>query len=184
MLEVLKAFFGKVPREEITQEVLSKPTGRYCRRIWFLYEFLTGEQLPLEDVKTGPFVPLLDSDKQFALPLESSERARRQRIVNNLVGNSQFCPMVRLTKQVLENSADKLKFETDSLLSAYSPELLYRAVQYLYVKETKSSFAIERETPSQKRMDAFVGLLKDAEKAPERPSRFLSLYSLGDRFNS
>lgn len=163
-LEVLKAFFGKVPREEIAQEVLSKPTGRYCRRIWFLYEFLTGEQLPLEDVKTGPFVPLLDSDKQFALPLESSERARRQRIINNLAGNSLFCPMVRLTKQVLENSADKLKFETDSLLSAYSPELLYRAVQYLYVKETKSSFAIERETPSQKRMDAFVGLLKDAEK--------------------
>ena len=72
--------------------------------------------------------------------------------------------MVRLTKQVLENSADKLKSETNLLLSTYSPELLYRAVQYLYVKETKSAFAIERETPSQKRMDAFVGLLKDAEK--------------------
>ena len=98
-LEVLKAFFGKVPREEITQEVLSKPTGRYCRRIWFLYEFLTGEQLPLEDVKTGPFVPLLDSDKQFALPLESSERARRQRIVNGApdkTGFREFCGQIKI----------------------------------------------------------------------------------------
>lgn len=163
-LEILKALFVKIPCEEIIQEVLSKPTGRYCRRIWFLYEYLTGKRLPLEDAASGPFVPLLDADKQFALPVESSERARRQRIINNLAGNSLFCPMVRLTKQICENSANKLKSETDSLLSAYSPELLYRAVQYLYVKETKSSFAIERETPSQKRMDAFVGLLKGAEK--------------------
>ena len=163
-LEILKAFFGKVSVDEFVDEVRSKPTGRYCRSIWFLYEYLTGKTLPLNDAKSGPFEPVLDSKKQFALSPENSERIRRQRVINNLPGNNSFCPMVRLTKPILEKSADKLKTETETLLSAYSPELLYRAVQYLYIKETKSSFAIERETPSQKRMEAFVALLKDAEK--------------------
>lgn len=163
-LEILKAFFEKVPVDEFVSEVLSKPTGRYCRSIWFLYEYLTDKKLPLDDAVSGPFVPVLDSKKQLALSSDDSERVKRQRVFNNLPGNRAFCPMVRLTKTVLENSEEKLKAETDALLSAYSPELLYRAVQYLYVKETKSSFAIERETPSQKRMDAFVSLLKDAEK--------------------
>ena len=39
-------------------------------------------------------------------------------------------------------------------------------MQYLYVKETKSSFAIERETPDQKRLEAFVGLLKGLGHTP------------------
>ena len=163
-LEILKALFQRIPGEEFAQEVLSKPTGRYCRSIWFLYEFLTDTKLPLDDATAGPFVQLLDAEKQFALPVENSIRVRRQRIINNLPGNAMFCPMIRLTKSIIDNNAEKLKAETNKLLSTYSPELLYRAVQYLYIKETKSSFAIERETPSQKRMDAFVALLKDAGK--------------------
>lgn len=163
-LEVLKAFFEKVPEKEFIDLVLSKPTGRYCRNIWFLYEYLLDKKLPIEDTHSGPFVHLLDSQKQFALPIADSEKVKRQRVINNLPGNKSFCPMVRMTKAIFENSADKLKSESEVILSAYSPELLYRAVQYLYIKETKSSFAIERETPSQKRMECFVSLLKDAEK--------------------
>lgn len=163
-LGILNVLFKKIPIDEFVQEVQTKPTGRYCRRIWFLYEFLTGNRLPIEDASSGSLTPLLDSDKQFALPIENSERSRRQRVINNLPGNREFCPMVRLTKSILENNANRVKEKTEELLSAYSPELLYRAVQYLYVKETKSSFAIERETPLQKRTDAFVSLLKEAEK--------------------
>lgn len=163
-LEILKAFFEKVPMDEFVNEVLSKPTGRYCRSIWFLYEYLTGGELPLDDANSGSYTPILDATKQFALSPADSEKIKRQRVFNNLPGNKAFCPMVRLTKSILERNADWLKNETDVLLSAYSPELLYRAVQYLYAKETKSSFAIERETPSQKRMATFVALLKDSER--------------------
>lgn len=53
--------------EEFANEVLSKPTGRYCRSIWFLYEYLTGRKLPLDDANSGPFTPILDATKQFAL---------------------------------------------------------------------------------------------------------------------
>lgn len=158
-LEILKAFFEKVPMDEFVNEVLSKPTGRYCRSIWFLYEYLTGGELPLDDANSGSFTPILDATKQFARSPADSEKIKRQRVFNNLPGNKAFCPMVRLTKSILERNADWLKNETDVLLSAYSPELLYRAVQYLYAKETKSSFAIERETPSRKRMATFVATI-------------------------
>ena len=47
-----------------------------------------------------------------------------------------------------------------SLLAKYPTSLQERATQYLYVKETKSSFALERETPSQRRTNAFVEVLR------------------------
>lgn len=163
-LEILKAFFLKVDISEFLEEVTAKPTGSYCRRIWFLYEFLTGKKLPLDDAHSGPFVELQDPSKQFSLSNKDSSRAKRQRIINNLPGNSLFCPMVRITKPIFENSADKLKQDSDALLSSFSAELLYRAVQFLYIKETKSSFAIERETPSRKKTENFVLLLQEAAK--------------------
>ena len=54
-----------------------------------------------------------------------------------------------------------MKLESDRLLEKYPPDLIYRAVKYMFVKETRSSFAIERETPNQKRMDAFLAILRD-----------------------
>lgn len=44
----------------------------------------------------------------------------------------------------------------------YDPVTLARAVNYLYTKETRSSFAIEGETPSASRADRFVAALKAA----------------------
>ena len=159
-LEVLKAFFGKVGAKDIEEFVLCHPTGNVSRRVWFLYEYLTGVRLGLEDVKQGGYVKLVDEDVQVACPIGVAQRARRYRVINNLLGNRAFSPFVRATDLVKKYPASKLKELAGKLLEKYSPELLYRAVQYLYVKETRSSFAIERETPDQKRMDAFVGLLR------------------------
>ena len=45
----------------------SKPTGKYARRLWFLYEFLTGKRLPMEDVGKGNYVDLLDPDQYYTV---------------------------------------------------------------------------------------------------------------------
>jgi len=50
------------------------------------------------------------------------------------------------------------------VVSAYSPELLKRALGYLYSKETKSSFELEHESPSSSRAERFIALLQLAEK--------------------
>jgi hypothetical protein len=50
------------------------------------------------------------------------------------------------------------------VVAAFAPELLHRALGYLYTKETKSSFAIEQIRPGSTRIDRFVALLKIAEE--------------------
>jgi hypothetical protein len=50
------------------------------------------------------------------------------------------------------------------VLADYSPEILKRALGYLYTKETKSSFEIEQIHPSSNRTERFVALLQLAEQ--------------------
>jgi len=45
-----------------------------------------------------------------------------------------------------------------------NPDILRRAVSYLYTKETKSTFEIENEHPSPQRQERFVAALVDAAK--------------------
>ena len=165
-MEVLKAFFDKTDSNEVERFILAHPLGAVQKRVWFLYEYLTGKTLNIQDGEGGSYTPLIDDAFQYALPDSSSIRVRRYHILNNLIGNRDFAPYIRKTAQVLEFSSNRLKAESENLLKNYSSELLYRAVQYLYIKETKSSFAIERETPDQRRMDAFVAILRSMSDMP------------------
>ena len=159
-IEVLRALFKKLPPGEVANFIAGHPLGNIPKRIWYLYELLTGTRLNLPDGNKGSYVPLIDETLQVALPLESGRRIHRYHIIDNLVGNTLFSPYVRLTDTIRQKSPVLLKKEMSECLKAFSPDLLYRAVQYLYVKETKSSFAIERETPDQRRTDAFVAVLR------------------------
>lgn len=60
-LATLASVFSVAPQREFQNYVESRPRGKYARRLWFLYEFLTGSTLPLEDLKTGGYIDLLDS---------------------------------------------------------------------------------------------------------------------------
>ncbi len=165
-LEVLKALFKKITASSIELLVRQHPTGAVHRRIWFLYEYLTDAKLALDDADQGGYVPLVDEDLQLACPKNLAVRVRRMRIINNLVGDRAFSPLVRKTPLVRKYPAAKLKALSDSLLAKYPVSLQERATHYLYVKETKSSFALERETPSQRRTNAFVEALRSTGTAP------------------
>ena len=160
-LEVLKAFFKKIAVLEITEFLREHPTGARHRRIWMLYENLTGICLDIPDAHSGNYVDLVDRHIQLAVPPQSATRERRYRVNNNLVGSIGFSPYVRITDEMKTLSSKALKEKSDMILQEYPAELIYRAVQYMFVKETKSSFAIERETPTQKRMESFLRVLRE-----------------------
>ncbi len=44
-LSILSILFQKITEEDLLVHVRSKPTGKYARRLWFLYEFLTDKTL-------------------------------------------------------------------------------------------------------------------------------------------
>ena len=94
-LGILSALFAIIDPAELTAHVQATPTGKYARRLWYLYELLSRQRLPLPDVTTGNYVNLLEADQYYtAVPVP----ARRQRVNDNLLGDTDFCPMVRRTR--------------------------------------------------------------------------------------
>ncbi len=82
-LGLLAQIFEHIAPEELTEYIKSRPTGKYARRIWFFYEFLTGKQLPLEDISSGNYVDALEAKDHYTVC--KGDKSRRHRIVNNLL---------------------------------------------------------------------------------------------------
>ncbi len=160
-LAILAGLFQKVEKDDFLAYVHSKPTGKYARRLWFLYEFLTNMLLPMDDLKRGSYIDLLDPDQYYTIT--PGRRVRRQRINDNLLGDSRFCPTVRRSDALRSFEATDFPKRCRRVVSGYSEELLKRALRYLYTKETKSSFEIEHIKPSSTRTERFVELLQLAK---------------------
>jgi hypothetical protein len=161
-LGILAAVFSAAEPSEIVSYIESKPLGKYTRRIWFLYEFLKDERLPLDDLNRGNYVDLLDADHHCVVTPPT--QMRRQRVNNNLLGNRSFCPVVRRTATLRDFEAANLSKRCREVVARYSPEMLRRAMSYLYTKETKSSFEIEHIKPTTSRTERFIALLQSAEQ--------------------
>lgn len=162
-LEVLAAVFRAAPKAELLAWIRSAPTGRYARLAWFLYEWLLDRRLPLPDLTQGNYVPVLAAADYYALhPTGTTRHVRRQRVIDNLPGTRDYCPLVRRTSALQAFEALQLDEQAAAQVRRYPPELVYRAAQYLYLKETKSSYAIEHLAVDQRRTARFVALLQQA----------------------
>ena len=161
-LAILSVLFQETAEEDLLAHVRSKPTGKYARRLWFLYEFLTGKTLPLDDLKQGNYIDLLEPDEYYTVT--PVRQVRRQRINDNLLGDSRFCPAVRRTDMLRDFETANLPQRCRQVVAGYSPAILKRALGYLYTKETKSSFEIEHIKPTPTRTERFAVLLQTAEQ--------------------
>ncbi len=163
-LATLARIFEVIDAISLRNWIASKPTGKYARKIWFLYEYLTGNQLPLPDLTQGNYIELLEKNKYYTAKwLSGPEAIQRQRINNNLPGTPKFCPIVRRTEKLVEMEHIDIAQRCREIVTSYPPELLKRALSYLYGKETRSSFEIEHIKPDSTRTDKFIALLETAE---------------------
>lgn len=161
-LSIFELVFKNIDKQELVDYIQAKPTGKYSRKIWFLYEFLTSNTLPIDDLKTGNYIELLDNKKYYTLP--TPIKVKRYRIEDNLLGGKDFCPIVRKSEKLKDYQDKNLSKKSKELIKNYPEALLKRAMSYLYTKETKSSFEIEKIEPSTSRIERFISLLKDAQK--------------------
>jgi len=158
---ILYALFNVAPTDEIAIWISSKPISKYTRKIWFLYEFLTEHKLPLPDLNKGNYIKLLEPDRYYTS--EHGRHVPRQRIIDNLLGSKDFCPIIRRTEKLASIENIPLKKKCEAIMTSYPPDLLRRALNYLYNKETKSSFEIEQIKPNASRTEKFIALLERAE---------------------
>lgn len=161
-LAILAGVFEAAPQKEFQDYVESKPRGKYARRLWYLYEFLTRSTLPVEDLAQGGYIDLLDPAQYFTA--SPPRPHRRQKVHDNLLGDAGFCPMIRRTSTLCEYQETDLIGRCKRVVSHYAPELLKRALSYLYTEETKSSFEIEHIKASATRTERFIAMFQLAEK--------------------
>src|ERR1700682_3002395 len=98
-LLILKRIFEAVSKAEMEAMVREAPAGNLSRRAWYLYEILMDRRLAVKDAPRVAAIDLLDPKAYFT---GKPRLSRRHRVRDNLLGNGQFCPIVRRTK-TLEN---------------------------------------------------------------------------------
>ncbi len=159
-LEILTLFFQQIKKQDLCQWIKQRPTGKYTRIAWFLFEMLTGEKLPIPDCKKNQYIYLLDPDKYFTT---KSIKSQRHYVYNNLLGNKYFCPIIRRTPKLEKFIKKNLDVKAKKIAQKYDPSILARANSYLLTKETMSSYEIEHEKPNKQRITKFINLLQKVE---------------------
>lgn len=174
-LAVLKRLFECAGPEEIESFVRARPTGKYARRVWFLYEWLTGHQLSVSDVKMGGYVPAVDPERQYTV---KGEKSSRHRVVNNLPGTPGFCPLVFRTKQLEDFVAMDLSSRAKAVVADVPRDLVARTAAFLLLKDSKSSYAIEGERAPQSRIQRWGRAIGEAGRQPIDSDELLRLQKL------
>ncbi len=175
-LRILVGTLKALAPSDLAAWVRREPTGAYSRRAWFLYETFTGHTLDVPAASRGNYVEALNPTRHFVTERRDSPR---HRVIDNLPGGPGMCVIVRRTKQLTAHLSGVLHEEARALTARYDPTTLERAVNFLYAKETRSSFAIEGETPSASRTERFVAALKRSPAFdPSRKAELLRLQGL------
>ena len=178
-LYILSLLFAQPIQANLESWIRTSPASSYARRICFLYEWITNRKLANDFSVPKPerYVNVADGKLQFVLPV--GEKNLRYRVLNNLPGTAEFCPMVRKTEYLQSMVVEDLRAQVITTVANYDQDLLKRAANLLYLKETQSSFEVEREKPSPNKAQRFADMLKQANpKVPLTERRLIELQSI------
>jgi hypothetical protein len=162
-LAIMRSLFGVLAVEDISASIEGEITGAYSRRIWFFYEWLTAQVLPIGDVTTGNYVDALNEELQFGC---AKTRVSRQRINNNLPGVNGFCPLIKKTEKLVQYIEEKLDKKAAKNIGDVHSDLLARAAAFLLLSDSKASYTIEGEAPPYNRIERWGKIIGQAGKQP------------------
>src|SRR5262245_61178883 len=146
-LDVLAGVFAATTAKEIGAIVGSAPSSAHARRLWFLYEWLTGHDLDVAELQ-GPldYVPVLDAAAQVAL--KDGVPSPRHRVIDNLPGTRRYCPLVRWTPALRSFTAKSLDSRARAMLWNAPGEEIPRIAKWLQLQDARASFALDQVAPS------------------------------------
>ena len=174
-LLIFKKLFEILNSNEIIDLVQIEPLSQYSRKIWFLYEWLFNRQLEIPDLKSGNFVPLIDQKVQFAI---NGNRSSRHRIVNNLPGFPDFCPLIFKTEKLEKYITSDFQSQKRKYLNSIHKDVMQRAASFLLLKDSKASFTIEGENPGTNRALRWGKAIGEAGKNPLSKKELLRLQEI------
>jgi len=171
-----KKLFEKVDKSIIETMVRKEPLGQYSRKIWFLYEWLMQKVLDIPDLKEGNYVPLIDEKLQYAI--SKGINSNRHRIVNNLPGTINFCPMICKTQKLEDYIKVNLSLKTAKVISGVQRDILLRTSAFLLLKDSKASFNIEGEVPTHTRAIRWGKVIGQAGTGPLSKEELIRLQQI------
>jgi Fic family protein len=160
---VLKKLFEVINRQEIEAIIQESITGAYSRRIWFLYEWLMGSLLEVPNIRRGNYVLVVDPKQQLTV---AGVNSKRHRVVNNLPGTPEFCPLITRTEEIDRYLSVDLKTRALQASSDIPKDVISRAAAFLLLKDSQASFTIENESPPHDRIMRWGSTIRDAGKKP------------------
>ncbi|HDR16513.1 MAG TPA: cell filamentation protein Fic [Desulfobacteraceae bacterium] len=170
-VKILKA----APKDLITDYVGSAPSGQPNRRVWFLYEYLTGQTIDLPDAEQIAAIDLLDpKDYITGQPALS----KRHRVRNNLLGTAGFCPVIRRTQRLDAFMAAGLDDQARQTIGRTGGHLVARAASFLLLADSRASFAIEGERPPRSRLERWGRAVIQAGRQPLTLDELLRLHAI------
>lgn len=149
-----------VDEQELCQLLKDTPNSVNGRKIAFLYEHFQ-RRLDIEPQVKAGFVDFFPSEEYVT---GTGRRYPRWRVNFNGLGTLEYCPVVRRTAALNQLVDENLLLQTSEFIDSLSAPMLERTVNWAYLSETKSSYAIEHETPNEDKQRRFVRLLQQAEQ--------------------
>ncbi len=158
-LELLSRLFQKADPQTLAAWINAEPSGQYARRTGFLYEFLTGLELPISTDIGGAYIDAIDDQRMVAASKGWAIPNRRWRVRDNMPGSPAFCPVIRKTAGSLKAMAVDVTALIHELADEFGEALLMRSAVWMTLRESKSSFAIEGEADQSDRIQRFASVL-------------------------
>jgi hypothetical protein len=146
---------GPVPFE---QWIRREPAGTYARRVGFLYEWLMGSRLAVDDTQSGNYVDAIDP--ALYLVAGRAGNVPRWRVRDNMPGTREFCPVVYRTPDVQSIADYDCARALRELEVTFGVDLLLRSAVWLTIKESRASFAIEHEEKKVDRVRRFAAVME------------------------
>ncbi len=171
-----KKLFKNLTEQEVIELLQIEPTGQYSRKIWFLFEWLFNKELeiPNADVKIK-YTSLLDNKLQYTIKGKDSSR---HRILNNLPGTVDFCPLLFKTEKLEAHINANLSDKKNTFLNSIHKEVLQRASSFLLLKDSKASFTIEGENPGNNRAMRWGKAIGQAGQKPLSKDELIRLQQI------
>ncbi len=144
-LLILKQIILIISKREVKEYIIENPTGIYARKIFYLYEHFNNDKININDIPKCKTIDLLDSNKYITT---KGSYSKRHKVNENLLGNLDFSPVIRKTKKIENYLSQDFNKKLSYIIGGSDKRLIERAVNFLTLADSRSSFEIEGENNS------------------------------------
>lgn len=162
-LAILAQALPLIAEPTLRAAIDASPSSQYLRKVGYLWEHFTGQRIQrhADNLRTA-YVPLFDPAQYITV---AGEKNSRWRVLFNGIGNLDYCITLRRTDELQALLERNLLQQATEFSESLPRDILNRALAWAYLHETRDSYAIENESPSEDKANRFVNLLRQAHQS-------------------